>query len=50
MGKKQVAHIQDDKTGKVHIYKVDKKRGSLDEPTVIKDGPLRIFRKKGKGK
>lgn len=33
-------------TGKVERGRMPK--GSLEEPTVIKDGPLRIFRKRGR--
>lgn len=43
-------HHYDESTGKIKVTKVEKKRGSLDEPTVIKDGPLRIFRKNKKSK
>ena len=41
-------HSYDPKTKKVIVvHNPTKRKGSVSEPAVIKDGPLRIFRKKG---
>lgn len=38
--------LLNDSTGKVERGRMPK--GSLEEPTVIIDGPMRIFRKRGR--